>query len=260
MLAGAQLVAVLKGIGALLGEPVWADAASLATVTGLGLLGGSLHPIAWAKTLHRTLAGLAGGLVLLEANLLLDIPLGRKLEAGAIALGAAMLAAAHAGRVKEHLTSTDEPADLFVTDAVQRQRDEERGVVTVGLWFGTLFVLLPAAAGVFVMKAQGNPWVWDALGLTAASASLLILGLSARTLAPALGGSIGLAGAAMIIVYSVVHRAEIKLGVGLTAGGAALFVAGLILSVLRDRLSARLATLPRRFAEREGLFAVLDWR
>ena len=43
---------------------------------------------------------------------------------------------------------------------------------------------------------------------------------------------------------------------GLTAGGAGLFAAGLILSVLRDRLAA----LPGRWRDRAGVFAVLDWR
>ncbi|WP_145358392.1 hypothetical protein [Alienimonas californiensis] len=259
VLAGAELFAVSKGVGALFNGPLWADAGGLAAVAGLGLLGGSLNPVPWAKTLHRTLAAVALGLAALAANQLLNVPLGRKLEAVAVALGAAMLAGAHAGRVREHVRD-GQPDEPFVTDAIRRMRDEERGVVTVGLWFGTLFVLLPTAAAVFVTKANGDAWAPDALALVAAASSLLIVGLSARTLAPALGGSLGLAGAATLIVWSVVHRAEVTLGVGLTAGGATLFVLGLILSVLRDRLSARLASLPRRFAEREGLFAVLDWR
>ncbi len=265
VLAGAQAFAALRGMDALLNGPVWIDAAALATVAALGLLGGSLHPIAWAKTLHRTLAALTAGLAGLVTNHLLDVPLGRKLEAVAIAIGAALLAAAHHGRVREHVRQGEDPAAGFETgshqaDVARRQREEERGVVSVGLWFGTLFVLIPAAAGVFVMKATGRPWAPDGLALVAASSSLLILGLSARTLAPALGGAIGLVGASLVIVYSVVHKAEVTLGVGLTLGGAGLFASGLTLSVLRDRLTARLASLPRRWTEREGLFAVLDWR
>ena len=262
-LAGAEIFALLRGAGALMNGPTWADAASLTAVAALGALGGSLQPVAWAKTLHHTLAGLVLGLAALAANALLQVPLARKFEAIAIALGAGMLAAAHAGRVREHVRDhglDTDPSDPFVTDADRRQREEERGVVTIGLWFGTLFVLLPAAAAVFVMKSRQEPWALDALALVAASASLLIVGLSARTRAPALGGAIGLAGAAAVIVWSVAYRAEVTLGRGLTIGGATLFALGLVLSMLRDRLTARLSTLPRRWAEREGVFAVLDWR
>ncbi|MEM9701973.1 MAG: hypothetical protein AAF907_05975 [Planctomycetota bacterium] len=260
VLAGAQIVSSLRVGGVLFGEPVWQDFGAAATVTALGLLGASLHPIGWAKTLHRVLCAITGGLALLELNALLNVPLGRKLEAGALAIGAFLLAVAHSGRLREHVRLSAGPEKEFLTPAERRQRTEEHGFVTVGLWFGTLFTLLPAAAAVFVMRAQGEPWAWDGLGLVAVSSALLILGLSARTMAPALGGSIGLAGAAALIVASVVQRAEVTLGVGLTAGGATLFAVGLLLAVLRDRLSARLATLPQRFADREGVFAVLDWR
>ena len=64
-----------------------------------------------------------------------------------------------------------------------------------------------------------------------------------------------------MLVFAVAHRAEVTLGVGLTAGGAGLFAVGILaLSVLRDRLTARLSALPRQWAHREGVFAVLDWR
>ena len=251
VLAGAELFAAVRGLGSLLVGPNWTDAGCLATVAALGWLGGSLNPVPWARTAHRSLAGVCLGLAALAANLLLDVPLARKFEAGALAAGAAMLFAAHAGRVRE---------ELGPVSSDHRQREEERGAVTVGLWFGMLFVLVPTALAVFVMKSTGRPWVWDGLGLIAASAALLVLGLAARTLAPALGGALGLTGGALVIAWSVVHKAEVTLGMGLTLGGAGLFAVGLVLSVLRDRLSARLASLPRRWAEREGMFAVLDWR
>ena len=251
VLLGAELWALLRGTGALVTGPEWLDAGPLVAVAGLGWLGGELTPPAGLKTLHRLAAAGCAALAALVANALLDVPLARKIEAASLALGAALLTAAHAGRVREA------GGEVSAND---RRAEEERATVTIGLWFGTLFVLLPAAAAVFVARVRDQPWAADGLVLAASSAALLIVGLSARTLAPAAGGAAGLAGGAAVLVFAVAHRAEVTLGVGLTLGGAGLFAVGLALSVLRDRLTARLSALPRQWAHREGVFAVLDWR
>ena len=248
VLLGAGCAAVWRGGELFFEGPTWAGAGGVSAAAALGWLGAGLHPVGWAKSLHRTLAAVAAGLAGLAANQLLNVPLPRKLEAAALAAGAALLAAAHAGRVRE--------ADGSQLAKPRRQRDEERGAVTVGLWFGTAFVVLPTACAVLAGRLRGEPWAADELTLAGCSAGLLVLGLSARTRAPAAGGVLGLCGTAAVVAGSLVHRAEVTLGVGLTAGGAALFAAGILLSVLRDRLAA----LPARWQRREGLFAVLDWR
>ena len=248
VLAGAGGLAVWRGGESLLTGPAWLDAAGVGCAAVLGWVGAGLHPVAWCRSLHRASAAVAAGLAGLAANQLLDVPLPRKLEAFALLAGAGLLAAAHAGRVRE--------AGGAGADRPKRQRDEERGAVTCGLWFGTGFVLVPAALAVCAGRLRGEPWAADELLLAGCSTGLLILGLSARTLAPAAGGVLGLCGVAAVVAGSLVHRAEVTLGVGLTAGGAGLFAAGLILSVLRDRLAA----LPGRWRDRAGVFAVLDWR
>ena len=248
VLLGAGVAALWRGGALLAFGPTWPDAAAVAAAALLGWVGAGLHPVAWAKSLHRVLAVGAAGLAGVAANSLLNVPLPRKLEAAALAVGAAMLAAAHAGRVRE--------AGGGHAHKPRRQREEERGAVTVGLWFGSAFIVLPAAFAVLAGRVSGAPWAPDELILAGCSVGLLVLGLSARTLAPALGGALGLVATAGVIAASLVHRAEVTLGVGLTLGGAGLFAAGILLSVLRDRL----ARLPERWADREGVFAVLDWR
>ena len=248
VLLGAGALAVWRGGAALLVGPQWLDAAGVGCAAALGWVGAGLHPVAWCRSAHRALAAIACGLAGLAVNQLLDVPLPRKLEAFALLAGAGLLAAAHAGRVRE--------AGGENGTKPKRQREEERGAVTAGLWFGTGFVVIPAALAVLVGRATGEPRAADELVLAGCSVGLLILGLSARTLAPALGGALGLCGVAAVVAASLVHRAEVTLGVGLTAGGAGLFAAGLILSVLRDRLAA----LPGRWRDRAGVFAVLDWR
>ena len=167
VLLGAELWGLLRGTGALLIGPEWLDAGPLVAVAGLGWLGGELTPPAGLKTLHRSAAAGCGALAALVANALLDVPLARKIEAASLALGSALLAAAHAGRVWE--AGGEVPAD-------DRRAEEERATVTIGLWFGTLFVLLPAAAAVFVARVRDQPWAADGLVLAASSAALLIVG------------------------------------------------------------------------------------
>jgi hypothetical protein len=48
----------------------------------------------------------------------------------------------------------------------------------------------------------------------------------------------------------------VALGVYLFSGGGVIFLAGLLLSIYRDRLLA----LPDQIAKREGLFRIIGWR
>ena len=88
------------------------------------------------------------------------------------------------------------------------------------------------------------------------STLLFVSGFLFRLRAPTLiGGSLLVLHLSMLLVFAGM-RAQLALGIYLSAGGAALFAIGLCLSIYRDRLLA----LPRKIKDHEGVFSVLAWR
>jgi hypothetical protein len=58
------------------------------------------------------------------------------------------------------------------------------------------------------------------------------------------------------LIVSLLYQPQVAIGIYLVAGGAVVFLLGLLLAVYRDRLVA----LPQRIANREGVFRVIGWR
>ena len=235
--AFAGLAAGLRGLTVLAAQPAWGDPAALASAAGLLGLAAVLSPLAGYRNLHLTLAAGVAAVAGLQANVLLDVPPWRKLEGLSVAVGLALVAAAHAGRFRE-------------------RRPGQSWETTFGLWVGTGLALAPALLTALCLRATTGRSPLDEFVLVAAALGCLTAGLTARTLAPTLGGGGALAVFLLVVIASVIRRPEVGTGMALTAGGAALFGVGLVLSVCRDRL----LTLPRRVADREGVFEVLDWR
>ena len=235
--AFAGLAAGLRGLTVLAAHPDWADPLALASAAGLLVLAALCSPLPAYRNLHLTLAAAVTVVAGLQANVLLDVPPWRKLAGLSVAVGLILVAAAHAGRFRER-----EPGQSWET--------------TFGLWVGTLLALVPALLTALCLRATTGRSPIDELVLVAAAVGCLTAGLTARTLAPTLGGGASLGLFLLVVIGSVLRRPEVSTGMALTAGGAALFAAGLVLSVCRDRLLA----IPRQVAGREGVFEVLDWR
>jgi hypothetical protein len=60
----------------------------------------------------------------------------------------------------------------------------------------------------------------------------------------------------VVLFAELVYRPQVALGAYLAIGGGLVFLAGVALSVYRDRLLA----LPSKIAHREGIFRIIDWR
>ena len=132
----------------------------------------------------------------------------------------------------------------------------------LALWTGSALATIPPLIAVLVNRFGygGQDYVGsgpaDQLILITITVGLLVAGLTARAKAPTLlgGGALGIYLAVLIV--SVAYRPQVEVGVYLACGGLALFAAGVVLSVYRERLLA----LPDRVAARDGLFRILDWR
>ena len=250
VLAGVAGVALWRaGVAALLpATPPLREALGGAAVALLLLVGAALNVERWAKITHGALAALvalAAGAVFWR---IAQISGPRLLEIAAVCVGLAALAAAVRGRAFEL--------------AGREQRGDD-SAVPLGLWLGSLLVIGPLAIACGLGRwafgrwaSAGVPWVGDELLLAAGACGLVLTGVSLKARGPALCGAGGLGVLAVIVAAAVFGRPQFGLGVGLTAGGATLFAAGLLLSVCRDRL----AVLADRWRAAEGVFAVRGWR
>src|SRR5205823_4169313 len=105
------------------------------------------------------------------------------------------------------------------------------------LVIGSLLVTLPLVIAVIAHRTGGRISALNEFGLVASSVILLGTGIVCRLKANTLIGSIAL-GTYVLIVIIHLHRflnESVIVGIYLTAGGAVLFGAGLILSLYRDR-------------------------
>ena len=154
-------------------------------------------------------------------------------------MGLALLIVAHIGWYRE---SDDRSSDM----------------VTLGLFFGSVDLLVPLAIASVVYRF-GSQWSpINELCLVVSCIALFGSGVMCRVKATTLFGSITM-GLYVLMVLIDLHRRlneSLIVGIYLTVGGAVLFGTGLVLSLYRDRLMA----LPNRIKRREGIFRVFGWR
>jgi hypothetical protein len=168
----------------------------------------------------------------------ISLSMNQKLEITSIVLGVGLLILGHIGWYRE--------------------QDRHSDLVSCSLLLGSLLVAVPLSIAVVTYRYLGQFHWPDELGLLAAGILLFATGFMFRL------RSTTLAGAAQLVLYVftlliylpwsqwVANMAAIFL----MAGGGAIFLVGLLLSVYRDRLLA----LPEQIKRRDGLFRVLSWR
>ncbi|MEM1061132.1 MAG: hypothetical protein AAGJ97_02265 [Planctomycetota bacterium] len=212
-----------------------------------GMTAATLSAAAWAtggtRRGHVAMAVLQGlcAAAVVQINSPLTGP--QKFELGCVLAGAVSLVAAHIGWRREQTGRRD-------------------GVVTLGLWAGSLLVAAPLLIGLLGVRiGVADPGsVWSIAHEPVALAVALGL-LAAGTLCRIRVTTF--AGASMTAVYvltlvcylDVPDRLQ-NVATYLIAGGAVLFGGGITLSVYRERLLA----IPGRLKNREGLFGILEWR
>jgi hypothetical protein len=181
-----------------------------------------------------------GLLAFITLEILADLQYYQKIEVFCLAVGIAMLIAAHIGWYRE--------------------QDTDDELVSAGLWLGGVLAVLPMTIDVLSHRGSGLFTAWNLfteIALLAVAVGLLVTGLMFQLKATTVVGGIG-AGAyvlSLLLLIRLPDRLQTT-SVILTAAGACVFATGLLLSLYRDRL----LELPDRIKRREGVFRVLSWR
>jgi hypothetical protein len=138
----------------------------------------------------------------------------------------------------------------------EQSRQRRSDAVTTQLLLGSLLAGLPLAIAAIVARFGSDISLANEFALVTVGMILLVSGYILQIRSTTLtGGALLVLQLAMMLVFLGV-RAQLAVGVYLTLGGAAIFASGLLLSLYRDRL----ATMPERVKNREGVFEVLSWR
>lgn len=161
------------------------------------------------------------------------------LEVVCVAIGLSLLASGHRAW---HREATGQSAV-----------DEWTGL---SLNLGAVFAGLPLLIAVIAHRATGPLSLVDEIALLTLSAAMFVSGVLLRIRSTTLVGGFLAALHVIILVVSAGMRAQLAIGVYMALGGGAVFAAGVLLSIYRERLLA----LPDRIRERQGLFQVLNWR
>ncbi|QDT14855.1 hypothetical protein [Alienimonas californiensis] len=250
--AGVLLVAVLaaglQGLARLAGGAAGIQIATLLVTAAASGAAAAFGPLpGWRRTFAVAAVALTG-LAFLTLNVLLDLNGWRKAEIFCVAAGLIAVVAALVVRLK-----------LFST---HNRGAGHEDLVGLALWTGSALATFPPLIAALVNRfgyggqdAVGSGPA-DQLILITITVGLLVAGLTARAKAPTLLGGGALAVYLAVLIVSVAYRPQVAVGVYLGFGGLALFAAGALLSVYRDRL----LSLPDRVAARDGLFRILDWR
>jgi hypothetical protein len=178
--------------------------------------------------------------------LALDLTAGERLEIVCVVTGMLLLVAGHLGWYRE--------------------QDEHSDLVSISLVFGSLLVAVPLTIAVLTCRVKqafeagyevDTFHTANEVAMLAAGLVLLAAGFMCQIKSTTLAGSfLTAAYLVTLVLYLKVPRAAQTTAVYIMVGGGLFFVAGLLLSLYRDRL----LQLPERIKRREGVFRVLSWR
>lgn len=239
LLSLALLSATLQALARLVTQQAeWELLAALGLTTLAGCLAFAFAPSAAWRRIYATCTIALAGVSFVILNVLMQLTVWQKAELFTIVLGLAILVASYIGRFLEG------------------ERDETDHV-TLGLWFGSM---LPAAAlfiaAMYYRFQVGQVSLPDELGLLIISVLMLVTGYAWQLKSPAVIGGGALGVYLLVVIGTLAYFPDVAIGVYLAIGGGLLFGAGLALSIFRDRLAA----LPQKISNREGVFQVLSWR
>lgn len=211
----------------------------LVVVTIAALAGAMLSEhSAWRRTYVLAAVGMAV-LTLIHVNIAIDLGFWRKAEILLVGAGIAMLVAGYVGRFRE--------------DDGARRND----LVSLCLTFGSMAAIGPLLLAVWIQWYQVDRFsAPDDLAFITVSLLMLATGIVWRVKASTICAGGSLAAYLAVLTVSVIYHPQVAIGIYLAAGGALLFGMGLVLAICRDRIAA----IPRRVAQREGVFSVIAWR
>jgi len=236
VLVMAFLAAALQGISRLVAhQSNWEHVVALVLTTAAGAVATLLTRSGPQRWWHATGTVVLAALTFLTFNVLIDIPIWRKAEIFGVLAGIAILAASYIARFRE-------------------KQDED--LVTIGLWLGSAIVSLTLLITVLSYRVSSGPSFPDEIALLTVTILMLASGSSLQFKAPTLFGGGALGVYLAIVIVNLAYDPQVAIGVYLAIGGSLVFVAGVVLSIYRDRLLA----LPDRIAKREGLFRIINWR
>lgn len=233
------LAAFLQGLSQLATQQVSSiTVTSLVVTTILSFITIAIVPSGNWRRLYLSSSAILAALCLVSINLLMQLNYWQKVEIICVALGTMLIISSYVWRFLES----------------ENQHDDS---VTMGLWIGSLLTTAPLlAALVYYRFDQGQIHWQEEVAIVLVTILMLVTGYVWRVKSTTLAGGGTLFVYLAITIGQLAYRPQIATGIYLAVGGGLVFLAGLILSIYRDRL----LELPDRIAKREGVFQVMGWR
>jgi hypothetical protein len=129
--------------------------------------------------------------------------------------------------------------------------------VSIALWAGSIAATAPVFVCTLMHRwSESGPSLADELGLITITSLMVAAGCVLQIRATTAIGGTALGAYLAVLFGHLAYHPQVTVGVYLAAGGAMIFLTGVILSIYRDRLLA----LPSKIANREGVFQIIDWR
>ena len=104
--------------------------------------------------------------------------------------------------------------------------------------------------------SASGPSLPDEIGLITITMLMVAIGCVLQLRATTTFGGLTLGIYLAVLFAHLAYHPQVAIGVYLAAGGAIIFLTGVVLSIYRDRLLA----LPSKIANRQGIFQIIDWR
>jgi len=239
ILSVACLAGIMQGLAGLASQRGdWVDLTSIFATAVAAAAAIVIVPASPWRRAYATAAVALAAIGFLRLNLLLNLSSWQKAEIFCTIIGLVMLAASHW--------------------ALFRASDEvHEDNVSLGLSLGSVLAALPLLIAVLYHRWVGaGPSVWEEIALLTITILMTVTGIVWQIKATTLIGGAALGIYLVVLVVSLAYHPQVAVGVYLAAGGAAIFAAGLALSIYRDKL----LQLPDQIAKRQGIFRILNWR
>lgn len=138
------------------------------------------------------------------------------------------------------------------------ETDRQRNLgVSLALWAGSITATAPVFFCTLMHRwSRSGPSLADEIGLITITTLMVAIGCVLQIRATTSIGGMALSVYLAVLFGHLAYHPQVAIGVYLAAGGAMIFMTGVILSIYRDRLLA----LPSKIANREGIFQIIDWR
>jgi hypothetical protein len=129
--------------------------------------------------------------------------------------------------------------------------------VSLALLGGSFAATVPVMIRTLMHRwSTSGPSLGDELGLLTVTILMVAIGCILQIRSTTMIGGSTLGVYLAVLFGHLAYHPQVAIGVYIAAGGALIFLTGVVLSIYRERLLA----LPSQVANREGIFRVIDWR